>query len=68
MATKSAAQYSLGELALSALYPGVKAEQVQENVAWKLAARLPLNEVELPTKKEISLLREKLDPKRLHIK
>lgn len=57
-----------GELALTALYPGVTAEQVQENVGWKLASRLPLQTVALPSQNELTLLREKLDPKRLHIK
>lgn len=57
-----------GELTLTALYPGVTFEQVQENVGWALKKAPRLGEVSLPTEKEIKLLREKLDPKRLHIK
>ncbi len=57
-----------GELTLTALYPGVTFEQLQENVGWTLKKALRLNEVSLPTPKEIDLLRTKLDPKRLHIK
>ena len=57
-----------GELTLTALYPGVAFEQVQENVGWALKRAARLGEVALPTSKEIGLLREKLDPKRLHIK
>ena len=57
-----------GELTLTALYPGVSFEQVQENVGWALKKAPRLGEVALPTEKEIKLLREKLDPKRLHIK
>lgn len=57
-----------GELTLTALYPGVTFEQVQENVGWTLKKAARLNEVALPTAREIDLLRTKLDPKRLHIK
>ena len=57
-----------GELILTALYPGVTFEKVQENVGWPLKKAARLSEVSLPTEKEIGLLREKLDPKRLHIK
>ena len=57
-----------GELILTALYPGVTFEQVQDNVGWTLKKAARLSEVSLPTQKEIELLRTKLDPKRLHIK
>ena len=57
-----------GELTLSSVYPNVSFEQIQENVGWKLKRRNVLLPVALPMKHEISLLREKLDPKRLHIK
>ncbi|MDD5629464.1 MAG: CoA-transferase subunit beta [Elusimicrobia bacterium] len=57
-----------GELVLTAIYPGVTVEQVRANVGWALQARSPLQGVALPTAREIKLLREKLDPKRLHIK
>ncbi len=56
-----------GELTLTALYPGVTFEQVQENVGWPLKKTQRLADVSLPTLKEIELLRAKLDPKRLHI-
>ena len=57
-----------GEMALTAIYPGVAFTQVQENVGWPLKQKARLAEVSLPTKNEIDLLRTKLDPKRLHIK
>lgn len=56
------------ELELTSLYPGIQAEQVQANLGWTLKVREPLKPVELPYEHELSLLREKLDPKRLHIK
>jgi len=57
-----------GEMVLTAIYPGVTLEQVRANVGWPLQAREPLKPVDLPTAHEIRLLREKLDPKKLHIK
>ncbi|MBI5629722.1 MAG: CoA-transferase subunit beta [Elusimicrobia bacterium] len=57
-----------GELLLTALYPGISFAQVQENVGWKLSAQPSLGKIDLPTPQELSLLREKLDPQRLHIK
>lgn len=57
-----------GELTLTSVYPNVTHEQVQENVGWKLKRASVMMPVALPMKHEIALLREKLDPKRLHIK
>lgn len=57
-----------GEMILTALYPGVAFEQVQAAVGWTLKQAPKLAEVSMPTEKEIKLLRETLDPKRLHIK
>lgn len=57
-----------GELCLTALYPGCTIEKVQENLGWTLKVREPLSAVDLPHDNEITLLREKLDPKRLHIR
>ncbi|MEQ1919419.1 MAG: CoA-transferase [Elusimicrobiota bacterium] len=57
-----------GELTLTALYPGVTFEAVQENIGWALKKAVRLSDVALPTLKEIELLRTKLDPKRQHIK
>ncbi|HAZ09160.1 MAG TPA: 3-oxoadipate--succinyl-CoA transferase subunit B [Elusimicrobia bacterium] len=57
-----------GEMALTALYPGVAFEQVQENVGWKLKRKSALLPVAPPRAREIELLRTQLDPNRLHIK
>lgn len=57
-----------GELTLTSSYPNVTFEQIQENVGWELKRRDVLSPVALPMKHEIALLRDKLDPKRLHIK
>lgn len=57
-----------GELALTNLSPGATFETVQENVGWTLKRASSLKEAALPHAEEIRLLREKLDPKRIHIK
>jgi len=57
-----------GELMLTALYPGVTVESVQENIGWTLKTAARLAEVALPTTHEIELLRTKLDPNKIHIK
>ncbi len=55
-----------GELVLAALYPGVEVKDVQ--VGWKLRARAKLARLDPPTKAELQLLREVLDPQRLYLK
>jgi glutaconate CoA-transferase subunit B len=59
---------SSGELRVTSLYPGVTMDQVRENVGWKITHAEPLTSVSLPESRELSLLREKLDPQKLHIK
>jgi glutaconate CoA-transferase subunit B len=57
-----------GELTLTSSYPNVTFDLIQENVGWKLKRKDVLSPVAPPMKNEIDLLRNKLDPKRLHIK
>ncbi len=57
-----------GELVLAALYPGVSAAAVRGGVGWPLAARTTLREIAPPTERELTLLREVLDPNRLYLK
>src|SRR6266536_2174009 len=56
-----------GELLLAALYPGVAAGDVQASVGWKLRSRLKLARLDPPTRVELQLLREVLDPQRLYL-
>jgi glutaconate CoA-transferase subunit B len=56
-----------GELVLAALNPGVDAGDVQGAVGWKLRSRSQLARLEPPTKVELQLLREVLDPQRLYL-
>jgi glutaconate CoA-transferase, subunit B len=57
-----------GELELAALYPGVDVAEVAQGIGWRLRARDRLTQVEPPTERELHLLREVLDPKRLYLK
>jgi glutaconate CoA-transferase subunit B len=57
-----------GELVLSGLYPGVDVAEVTAGVGWKLHCRGNLAQVDPPTERELFLLREVLDPKRLYLK
>ena len=57
-----------GELVLAALYPGMSPDEVRAGVGWRLASRTTLREVAPPEARELVLLREVLDPKRLYLK
>ena len=57
-----------GELILASLYPGVDAVEVEQRVAWQLRRRSELSEEKPPTERELSLLRDVLDPQRLYLK
>jgi glutaconate CoA-transferase subunit B len=57
-----------GELMLTAVYPGVRPDDVQQGVGWRLEMRTTLLTVPPPTARELQLLREVLDPQRLFLK
>jgi glutaconate CoA-transferase subunit B len=57
-----------GELILASLYPGVQPSEVAGGIGWALRSRPQLAEVDPPTERELHLLREVLDPKRLYLK
>jgi glutaconate CoA-transferase subunit B len=57
-----------GELVLTALYPGVEVAEVAQGIGWTLRSRDRLAEVAPPSQRELQLLREVLDPKRLYLK
>ena len=57
-----------GELELAALYPGIEASEVEAGVGWKLRVRPNLARVDPPTRVELQLLRDVLDPQRLYLR
>jgi len=57
-----------GEMVPAALYPGVTVDDLQAGVGWPLARRERLGAVMPPTKTELRVLREVLDPRKLYLK
>lgn len=57
-----------GEMELSALYPGVTVERMRGAVGWPLVAREKIAGVSAPTSRELSLLRDVLDPQKRYLK
>jgi glutaconate CoA-transferase subunit B len=57
-----------GELALTALYPGVTVDEVKAGVGWPLRVRAALDCIEQPSAETLRLLREVLDPSQLYLK
>ncbi len=56
-----------GEMILTALYPGVTADDVKSSVGWPLRALDTLGGVTAPTGEELRLLRDVLDPNKLYL-
>jgi glutaconate CoA-transferase subunit B len=59
---------STGELVLTALYPGVTAADVAQDVGWPLRSRESLATLDPPSVIDLALLRERLDPAKLFLK
>jgi glutaconate CoA-transferase subunit B len=57
-----------GELVLTALHPGMTAEQAKANTGWELKVNDPLRVTEPPTGEELRILREELDPSGIYLK
>jgi glutaconate CoA-transferase subunit B len=57
-----------GELILTALHPGVTAEQVCENTGWELKVAAHLRTTLPPDPEELRILREDLDPQGIYLK
>ena len=56
-----------GELILTALHPGITAEEVQANTGWPLRSAAALRCTEPPTAEELRILREELDPRKIYL-
>ena len=59
---------STRELLLAALYPGVEAADVQAGIGWTLRCKPQVHRIDPPTRVELQLLREVLDPQRHYLK
>ncbi len=56
-----------GELTLTALHPGIEAEQVRENTGWDLKVTPQLQITQPPSADELTILREDLDPQGIYL-
>ena len=56
-----------GELTLTALHPGIEAEQVRENTGWDLKVAPQLQITQPPSADELTILREDLDPQGIYL-
>jgi glutaconate CoA-transferase subunit B len=57
-----------GELMLTALHPGKTAEEALANTGWPLKVAENLRTTEAPTREELRILREELDPQGIYLK
>jgi glutaconate CoA-transferase subunit B len=57
-----------GEMELAALYPGVTADDMRNAVGWPLRVREVLAPVAAPTARELTVLRDVLDPQKRYLK
>jgi len=57
-----------GEMTLTHLHPGVTLDEVRENTGWDPKVADDLGETLPPTDEELRLIREELDPDRIHSK
>jgi glutaconate CoA-transferase subunit B len=56
-----------GEMVLAALHPGVTLERARASLGWEVQVAGDLSTTEPPTREELRLLREVLDPERLYL-
>lgn len=56
-----------GEMVLTGLYPGVTVDEVKAGVGWPLKVRDQLSQLTPPSERELDLLRNVLDPKKLYL-
>jgi glutaconate CoA-transferase subunit B len=57
-----------GELTLVALHPGATVEQARENTGWDLQVAATVRTTEPPSREELRILREDLDPQGIYLK
>ena len=57
-----------GELVLTGLYPGVDASDVKGSVGWELRGRPQFDRLDPPSRVDLQLLHDVLDPKGLYLK
>ncbi len=56
------------EMILQEIYPGVTIEDVRKNIGWKVKVSPRLKTTSPPTEEELRLIRQDLDPDRIHLR
>jgi glutaconate CoA-transferase subunit B len=59
--------FDAGEMTVESLHPGVALERVNENLGWAARTRARVGATEPPAERELALLRDELDPKKLYL-
>jgi glutaconate CoA-transferase subunit B len=60
-------EFTNGEMILTSLHPGCTLEQVRINTGWDIRISSDLQTTDEPTREELHIIREDLDPKHLYI-
>jgi glutaconate CoA-transferase subunit B len=60
-------EFTNGEMILTSLHPGCTLEQVRINTGWDIRVSSDLQTTDEPTREELHIIREDLDPKHLYI-
>jgi len=56
------------EMTLTEIYPTVSIEELKDNISWDIKVSLHLIKTKPPTREELSIIREELDPKKIHLR
>ena len=56
------------EMVLSEIHPGVSVKNIKENIGWEIRISRKLNQTTSPTKAELRIIREELDPDKIYLR
>jgi len=56
------------EMVLSEMHPGVSLDKITENIGWKVKISDRLEITEVPSEKEMRIIREDLDPEKIYLR
>ncbi|NIO19178.1 MAG: hypothetical protein GTN76_00090 [Candidatus Aenigmarchaeota archaeon] len=55
------------EMILREIYPGVSVDDIKANISWDIKINFDLIRTKSPTKKELGIIREELDPDKIYL-
>lgn len=56
------------EMILVEIHPGISLESVKDNIGWDVRVSRRLRRTDFPSREELRIMREELDPERLHLR